>query len=60
MIEIITHQFQEQRFATMSSEMKIEDAISLLEETLEKSYCAYSKFPVACVLIAECGKTFTG
>lgn len=39
---------------------KIEEMIDLCKKTLDKAYCVYSKFPVAAVLVTECGKPFTG
>lgn len=43
-----------------SSEYDIEKMIDLCESMLERSYCVYSRFPVASVLITDCGKIFTG
>lgn len=42
------------------TDVKINEMIDLCEKMLEKSYCIYSKFPVAAVLITDCGKTITG
>lgn len=39
---------------------KIPEMIDLCAKMLEKSYCIYSNFAVASVLIAEDGTTFTG
>lgn len=39
---------------------QVEKVIDLCESMLDKSYCIYSKFPVACVLITDCGKLITG
>ena len=39
---------------------QIEEMIDLCEKMLEKSYCVYSKFPVAAVILTECGKVVTG
>jgi cytidine deaminase len=39
---------------------KIDEIIDLCDQMLEKSYCVYSRFAVASVLVTECGKMFTG
>lgn len=39
---------------------KVEELIDLCDQMLERSYCIYSKFPVAAVLITNCDKIFTG
>lgn len=39
---------------------KIEEMIDLCDKMLDKSYCIYSKFPVAAVLMTECGKLISG
>lgn len=39
---------------------KIKEMIELCRKTLDKSYCVYSKFPVASVIVTDCDKVFTG
>ena len=39
---------------------QVEQMIDLCHELLGKSYCVYSNFPVAAVLLTDCGKAFTG
>lgn len=46
--------------AANSNPANIQEMIDLCAKMLEKSYCIYSNFPVASVLVAEDGATFTG
>lgn len=46
--------------ADMSAAVNIEEMIDLCEKMLDKSYCIYSNFQVASVLVTEDGKVFTG
>jgi cytidine deaminase len=39
---------------------RINEIIDICDQMLEKSYCVYSRFAVASVLMTECGKVFTG
>lgn len=39
---------------------RINEMIDLCEKMLEKSYCIYSRFPVASVLLTDDNKVFTG
>lgn len=39
---------------------QISDMIDICERMLERSYCVYSRFPVAAVLLTECGMAITG
>lgn len=42
------------------NESQEKEMIDLCEQMLARSYCPYSKFAVASVLVAESGKIFTG
>lgn len=39
---------------------KIDEMIDLCEKMLERSYCIYSRFAVASVLLTDSGELFTG
>lgn len=45
---------------TNLKESQIKEAIDLCEKMLDRAHCAYSKFPVASVLITEDDNFITG
>lgn len=42
------------------NETELNKMIDMCEKALEQSYCVYSKFAVAAVLVTDCGKTIPG
>lgn len=42
------------------SDNEFNKMIDMCEQVLERSYCVYSKFAVAAVLVTDCGKAISG